>query len=125
MIHNEVNARGEDVAVVNNGSGVHKPGTADVQDVSNPTDLSEKIAQYSDRVVLGAHKAQEKIVDLGHRVSQKAADAKESIAEFGSHAVSEAKYLGGEVGVQARSHPLLLLGVAVVAGALIARVGRG
>lgn len=114
----------EEVVVVTNGNGVHQLETAPAEDAPSGPDFSEKLAQVSDKIVLGAHKAQEKIVDFGHKVKEKAGEAKVQIGEFGEQAFDQAKYFGGEVGVQARTHPLLLLGVAVAAGALIARIGR-
>ena len=124
MKRNEPNGSTEDLVVVSDGNGVHKPETAPTEDVSNTSDFSEKLSQVGDKIVLGAHKAQEKIVDFGHKAAAKAGEAKAQIGEFGEQAFDQAKYFGGEVGVQARTHPLLLLGVAVAAGALIARIGR-
>ncbi len=124
MNRNESNGRTEDVVVVSNGNGVHKLDTAPAEDTSGKTDFSDKLAQVSDKIVLGAHKAQEKIVDFGHKVAEKAGQAKDKAGVLGEQAFDQAKYFGGEVGVQARTHPLLLVGVAVVAGALIARIGR-
>lgn len=124
MNQNEPNGRTEEVVVLANVNGAHKIETAQVEDVSSSPELSEKLAQYSDKIVLGAHKAQEKIVDFGHKVAAKAGQAKEQLGEFGERTFDQAKHIGGEVGVQARTHPLLLVGVAVVAGALIARIGR-
>ena len=124
MKPNESNGSTEEVVVVTNGNGVHKLETAPAEDASSGPDLSEKLAKVGDKIVLGAHQAQEKIVDFGHAVKTKAGEAKVQLGELGEQAFDQAKHFGGEVGVQARTHPLLLVGIAVVAGALIARIGR-
>jgi ElaB/YqjD/DUF883 family membrane-anchored ribosome-binding protein len=117
-----VNGNTEEV-VVSNGNGLHKVGCVDATDT--PNKFTEKLAEYGDRIVSGAHQAKDKISELGARVGEKAESVKVQASEFSNHAIKEAKYFGGEAGVQARTHPFLLLGVAVVAGALIARIGRG
>jgi|GEM_PF-6342726 len=118
MSHSDKNGHTEEAVV----GEVHDANIAD-ENSACPS-LSERLADYSDRIVLGAHKAQEKVVDYGHRVSEKAGAAREKISEFGEQAFSEARYMGGEVGSRARANPLMLLGVALAAGALIARIGR-
>ncbi len=120
MSNSEINGHNEDVADVSDAS------TSETDESeSNPSvSFAERLAEYSDRIVLGAHKAQEKVVDYSQRVAEKAGAAREKIAGFGEQAFSEARYMGGEVGAKARANPLLLVGVALAAGALIARIGR-